>query len=197
MSGPSDAQAKPGTRTRTIASPTNAVVRRLDRTSVFSTSTSRKTASPAPANPEPVGGGETGGIILHELGHSLVARHRGVGIASITLFVFGGVSQMKEEPREARHELEIAIVGPLISLVLAAVFRVLAALVRGDAEPGALAVVLTYLAVVNLIVAIFNMLPAFPLDGGRVLRATSGCGPGIRLARPGRPRASAAAWPSP
>jgi Zn-dependent protease len=106
-------------------------------------------------------------IILHELGHSLVARHYGIGIASITLFVFGGVSQMKEEPSHARQELQIALVGPIISLGLAALFGVLSAL----AAPNPLGVVLTYLTVVNLLVAVFNMLPAFPLDGGRVLRA--------------------------
>jgi Zn-dependent protease len=110
-------------------------------------------------------------IILHELGHSLVARRHGIEIASITLFVFGGVSQMKEEPRQARQELQIAIVGPIISLVLAALFGVLAALATPQAQPTALSAVLTYLAVVNLLVAVFNMLPAFPLDGGRVVRA--------------------------
>jgi Zn-dependent protease len=110
-------------------------------------------------------------IILHELGHSLVARRHGIGIASITLFVFGGVSQMKEEPRQARQELQIAIVGPIISLALAGLFGVLAALATTQAQPTTLSAVLTYLAVVNLLVAVFNMLPAFPLDGGRVLRA--------------------------
>jgi Zn-dependent protease len=110
-------------------------------------------------------------IILHELGHSLVARHHGIGIASITLFVFGGVSQMKEEPRQARQELQIAIVGPVVSLVLAVVFGILSRLAAAGGEPTGLAVVLTYLALVNLLVAVFNMLPAFPLDGGRVLRA--------------------------
>jgi Zn-dependent protease/CBS domain-containing protein len=110
-------------------------------------------------------------LVLHELGHSLVARHHGIGIASITLFVLGGVSQMKEEPRQPRHELQIALVGPAVSLVLAVVFAGLSALTARDAEPSALAVVLTYLAGVNLLVAVFNMLPAFPLDGGRVLRA--------------------------
>jgi Zn-dependent protease/CBS domain-containing protein len=110
-------------------------------------------------------------IILHELGHSLVARHFGVGIASITLFVFGGVSQMQEEPSQARQELQIALVGPIISLGLAALFGVLGALAATGGEPTALGVVLAYLTVVNLLVAAFNMLPAFPLDGGRVLRA--------------------------
>jgi Zn-dependent protease/predicted transcriptional regulator len=110
-------------------------------------------------------------IVLHELGHSLVARRHGIGIASITLFVFGGVSQMKEEPRRAGQELQIAIVGPAISLALAALFGGLAALVGTAGEPTGLGAVLTYLAFVNLLVAVFNLLPAFPLDGGRVLRA--------------------------
>jgi Zn-dependent protease/CBS domain-containing protein len=110
-------------------------------------------------------------IILHELGHSLVARHHGIGIASITLFVFGGVSQMKEEPSQARQELQIAIVGPVISLALAVLFGVLSALTATGGEPTPLGVVLSYLAAVNLLVAVFNMLPAFPLDGGRVVRA--------------------------
>jgi Zn-dependent protease/predicted transcriptional regulator len=110
-------------------------------------------------------------LILHELGHSLVARHHGIGIASITLFVFGGVSQMKEEPREARQELQIAIVGPIISLLLAAFFGALSLLATPAGPPTALQAILTYLAAVNLLVAVFNMVPAFPLDGGRVLRA--------------------------
>jgi len=110
-------------------------------------------------------------IILHELGHSLVARHHGIGIASITLFVFGGVSQMKEEPREARQELQIAIVGPIISLVLAALFGALSLLAAPAGTPTMLRAVVTYLAAVNFLVAVFNMVPAFPLDGGRVLRA--------------------------
>jgi Zn-dependent protease len=110
-------------------------------------------------------------LILHELGHSLVARHHGIGIASITLFVFGGVSQMKEEPRDARQELQIAIVGPIISLGLAALFGALSVLAASAGPPTALQAILTYLAVVNLLVAVFNMVPAFPLDGGRVLRA--------------------------
>lgn len=110
-------------------------------------------------------------VILHELGHSLMARRHGVEIAGITLFVFGGVSQMKEEPRQARQEFQIAIVGPLVSLALALGFGLLAALVGRGPEPTGLGVVLTYLAAVNFLVAAFNLLPAFPLDGGRVLRA--------------------------
>ena len=110
-------------------------------------------------------------IILHELGHSLVARHHGVGIASITLFVFGGVSQMKEEPRTPREEFQVAVVGPLVSLALAGVFGGLGLLgQRGEGMTASTAVLL-YLGGINLLLAIFNMLPVFPLDGGRVLRA--------------------------
>jgi Zn-dependent protease/predicted transcriptional regulator len=110
-------------------------------------------------------------IILHELGHSLVARRHGVEIAGITLFVFGGVSQMKEEPREPGQEFRIAIVGPLISVVLAAIFWAIGGLWQRAEGTTAVTVVLFYLAWINLLVAIFNMLPVFPLDGGRVLRS--------------------------
>jgi Zn-dependent protease/CBS domain-containing protein len=120
-------------------------------------------------------------IVLHELGHSLVARHHGIGITSITLFVFGGVSQMKEEPRQPRQELQIAIVGPIISLGLAVLFGILAVLGETGGEPTTLRVVLSYLAAVNLLVAVFNMLPAFPLDGGRILRAVLWLRSGDRL----------------
>ncbi len=110
-------------------------------------------------------------LILHELGHSLVARRHGVGIASITLFVFGGVSQMREEPRTPRQEFEIAAIGPAISLALAGVFAVIGSWTRVDGASTGTSVVMVYLATVNLLLAIFNLLPAFPLDGGRVLRA--------------------------
>jgi Zn-dependent protease/predicted transcriptional regulator len=111
-------------------------------------------------------------VILHELGHSLVARRHGVGIASITLFVFGGVSEMRDEPRTPRQEFEIAAIGPAISLALAGVFGVIGFLVRDDEMPTGLSVTVVYLAGVNLLLAIFNLLPAFPLDGGRILRAS-------------------------
>ena len=109
-------------------------------------------------------------VILHELGHSLVARYHGVGIASITLFVFGGVSEMRDEPRTPGQELTIAIIGPAISLALAGVFGAIGFFVREETPTGTSVLVL-YLAAVNLLLAIFNLLPAFPLDGGRVLRA--------------------------
>lgn len=107
-------------------------------------------------------------VILHELGHSLMARRHGVPIAGITLFVFGGVSEMKEEPRTPGQELQIAIVGPAISVLLAVVFTVAGGFLGARGFAGA---IVGYLAWINLLLAIFNMLPAFPLDGGRVLRA--------------------------
>jgi Zn-dependent protease/predicted transcriptional regulator len=110
-------------------------------------------------------------VILHELGHSLVARRRGIGISSITLFVFGGVSQMKEEPRDPGAELRVALAGPLVSVGLALGFGALTALARQAVGETALVAALGYLAFINLLLAVFNMLPAFPLDGGRVLRA--------------------------
>lgn len=112
-----------------------------------------------------------GSIILHELGHSLMARRHRVAIAGITLFVFGGVSEMKEEPRTPGQEFQIAIVGPLVSVALAAAFGLLGGLLgAGGAVTPATALV-GYLAWINLLLAAFNLLPAFPLDGGRVLRA--------------------------
>jgi Zn-dependent protease len=110
-------------------------------------------------------------VILHELGHSLVARRRGVAIAGITLFVFGGVSQMREEPPDARTELQVALAGPLISVGLALLFGLAAYLTGADTGPTALSAFLAYLAMINATLAVFNMIPAFPLDGGRVLRA--------------------------
>lgn len=111
-------------------------------------------------------------ILLHELGHSLLARRMGVEIADITLFVFGGVSHMRGEPKAAKAELLVALIGPAISLGLWLLFGALTyalAAVQGGVTPGV--ALLGYLSVINLLLAVFNMLPAFPLDGGRVLRA--------------------------
>lgn len=109
-------------------------------------------------------------IILHELGHTLVARAFGLPIRSITLFVFGGVAEMEGEPKAPLTELLMAIAGPIVSVLLGLAFLALAALVPPTAPPE-YAGVLHYLGVLNLALAIFNMAPAFPLDGGRVLRA--------------------------
>lgn len=109
-----------------------------------------------------------GSLILHELAHSLVARHYGLGIGGITLFLFGGVAELVDEPKSAGSEFWIAIAGPVMSFVLAALFG-LAAMATG--AEGIVGTILAYLASINLVLAVFNLLPAFPLDGGRVLRA--------------------------
>jgi Zn-dependent protease len=108
-------------------------------------------------------------IVAHELGHSLVAIRRGVPVTAITLFIFGGMAQMSGDPRRANDEFWIAIAGPLVSFALAVLFGLLAALTHGWFEP--IPVALGWLALINLVVAVFNLIPGFPLDGGRVLRA--------------------------
>lgn len=106
-------------------------------------------------------------IVLHELGHALVARAVGIPIRGITLFLFGGVAEMEDEPPSASSEFWMAIAGPAVSAVLAAIFWLLSGLTQTDA----VAFPLRYLALINLMVLIFNLVPAFPLDGGRVLRS--------------------------
>ena len=108
-------------------------------------------------------------ILAHELAHSLIAISQGEKVRSITLFIFGGVAQITEEPDRALKELFMALAGPLSSLAIALAFGVLWLAARGFSEPvGALA---GYLAIMNASVAFFNLIPGFPLDGGRVLRA--------------------------
>ena len=109
-----------------------------------------------------------GSVLLHELAHSLVARAQGIGVRGITLFLLGGVSTIEEEPRGPLREAAMAGAGPLTSLVLGGALLGLAALVHSPAPVHALAL---YLGSINIILAAFNMLPGFPLDGGRVLRA--------------------------
>jgi Zn-dependent protease/CBS domain-containing protein len=111
-----------------------------------------------------------GSVLLHELSHSLVALRNGLKISGITLFIFGGVSKMTDEPRSPGVEFRMAIAGPAASFVLAAVFFALSRLV--DAGPAhVFGTVFLWLAVVNAMLGAFNLLPGFPLDGGRVLRA--------------------------
>jgi Zn-dependent protease/CBS domain-containing protein len=110
-----------------------------------------------------------GSVLIHELAHSLVARARGMTVTSITLFIFGGVSNLEEEPEKPKIELAMSIVGPLASLALAGIFWGLLQLVGDQQSP--LAATLAYLALINAILAGFNLLPGFPLDGGRVLRS--------------------------
>jgi Zn-dependent protease/predicted transcriptional regulator len=110
-------------------------------------------------------------IILHELAHSLVARRYNVPIRGITLFIFGGVAEMEREPDRPGAEFAIAIAGPIASFLVGLACWLL---VQAAATVGAglsVAAVLAYLASINVILAVFNLVPAFPLDGGRMLRA--------------------------
>jgi len=108
-------------------------------------------------------------VLLHEMAHSLVAQKRGLPVSSITLFIFGGVSNLSREPDRPGQEFVMAIVGPLTSLALAGVFWGLSILPRNQDSFAALLV--RYMALINLSLAAFNLLPGFPLDGGRVLRS--------------------------
>ncbi|MFZ5452245.1 MAG: site-2 protease family protein [Thermodesulfobacteriota bacterium] len=110
-------------------------------------------------------------VIFHEFCHSIVARRMGLPMKGITLFIFGGVAEMGDEPPSAKVEFSMAIAGPISSLVLAAVFYGI--YLQGKAAGWPLPVngVIRYLAYINVVLAIFNLVPAFPLDGGRVLRS--------------------------
>jgi Zn-dependent protease/CBS domain-containing protein len=108
-------------------------------------------------------------VLVHELAHSFVARAKGLPVHGITLFIFGGVSNLQQEPRSAGDEFAISIVGPVLSLVLAGFFWGLSLLVPDPTGP--LGATLIYLAVINGLLAVFNLIPGFPLDGGRVLRS--------------------------
>ncbi|WP_254532409.1 CBS domain-containing protein [Natrinema gelatinilyticum] len=109
------------------------------------------------------------GVVLHELGHSLTARRYGFPIDSITLWLFGGIAAFTEMPEDWRQELNIAVAGPIVSVLVGigsyALFFVTPVSLDG------VRFVLGYLAILNIALAVFNMLPAFPMDGGRVLRA--------------------------
>jgi Zn-dependent protease/CBS domain-containing protein len=124
-----------------------------------------------------------GCILLHELAHSLVAGRYGLRVRSITLFLFGGVSNLEREPPSARAEFFIAVVGPITSILLGIAFlfaAVLTAVISvGDATSGVTSfaqlgpveTLLVWLGPINLVIGCFNLVPAFPLDGGRVLRS--------------------------
>lgn len=105
-------------------------------------------------------------VAFHELAHSFISRRYHIPIASITLFIFGGVAQLKAEPPHPKAEFRIAIAGPISSFLLSAVFFLIAINVAGG--PAAL---FSYLARINFILGAFNLIPGFPMDGGRVLRA--------------------------
>lgn len=116
-----------------------------------------------------------GGVLLHEIAHCIVAKRMGIPINSITLLIFGGISSMEEKNPDPRVELPMALVGPLCSMAVGIVFVALvyitAALVGDPSLAGLLIFLCAYLAILNMFLFIFNLLPAFPMDGGRVLRA--------------------------
>jgi len=108
------------------------------------------------------------GVTIHELGHAWTARHYDIGISSITLWIFGGMAHMEENPDDWRVEFWIAIAGPITSLLVAVAFYVPLQFLPPVPE---LVFVFGWLAIMNVVLAVFNMVPAFPMDGGRVLRA--------------------------
>ncbi len=108
-------------------------------------------------------------VLLHELAHSVVARARGLSVKNITLFIFGGVSNIEQEPKSPGVEFQVAIVGPLVSILLGGLAFLLLLPLRGSNNP--VAATLGYLAITNVVLGIFNLVPGFPLDGGRVLRS--------------------------
>jgi Zn-dependent protease/CBS domain-containing protein len=121
-------------------------------------------------------------VLLHELAHSLVAQARGMKVRSITLFILGGVSNLEEEAEKPLTEFSMAIVGPGTSLILAFVFWIVYSAIQASPTTNPLvfpsdryeniyAAILHYLAFINGLLAAFNILPGFPLDGGRVLRS--------------------------
>lgn len=110
-------------------------------------------------------------LLTHEMSHSLVANRNDLSIKKVTLFIFGGVAQMEEEPKDPRVELKMAIAGPLASILLGAIFFTIGRLAMLAGLPEVLAAPFLYLAPINLVLAAFNLIPGFPLDGGRVLRA--------------------------
>lgn len=108
-------------------------------------------------------------VLVHELAHALVAKRRGLPVPRITLFIFGGVSELGQQPETARAEFMIAAAGPATSFVIAAISGALVLLIGGTSEK--VEGIFGYLATVNVLLGVFNLVPGFPLDGGRVLRS--------------------------
>jgi Zn-dependent protease len=116
-----------------------------------------------------------GGVLIHELAHSLVARRKGIKINNITLMIFGGIATMEEGVPDPKAELPMALVGPIASLVIGlicvGIVYAVPAVITNPPIAGVVIFVFGYLGVLNIILFAFNLLPAFPMDGGRVLRA--------------------------
>ncbi|NLT05845.1 MAG: CBS domain-containing protein [Solirubrobacterales bacterium] len=125
-----------------------------------------------------------GSVLLHELGHAFEARRSGIGIIGIDLWMFGGVAKMERDSQSAGEEFRVAVAGPLVTLAIAAICWVVASLLGGvdassdalrlDAVPqDELVAVIGYLGFINLLLLVFNLIPGFPLDGGRIARAAA------------------------
>lgn len=124
-----------------------------------------------------------GSIVLHELGHAFAAIRNGIGISSIQLWIFGGMARMDRESDGPATEFKVAIAGPLVTLAIVVALTAIglgaagweefrrAALVEGGADTSGVLAMVAWLASINLLVLLFNLLPAFPMDGGRVVRA--------------------------
>lgn len=110
-------------------------------------------------------------VVLHELGHAVVARRYNLNISQITLFIFGGVAELKSEPPSPKVEFLVAIAGPIVSLIIALLMNFLTAAGHQAGWPVMVTGVTSYLALINLVIVLFNLIPAFPLDGGRIFRA--------------------------
>lgn len=110
-------------------------------------------------------------IIIHEFSHALIARKYGMKIKGITLFIFGGVAEMQDEPSTPKSEFLMAIAGPIASFTLSVLFSALAQVAETMKFSVPVIALLSYLSTINLLVAVFNLIPAFPTDGGRVLRS--------------------------
>lgn len=110
-------------------------------------------------------------IVIHEFAHARAAQSYGLHIRGITLFVFGGVAEMHDEPPTARSEFVVAIAGPLASIGLGLLFLAVGSIAGRLASPPPVVGVLVYLGWINFVIVLFNLVPAFPLDGGRVLRS--------------------------
>lgn len=110
-------------------------------------------------------------VVFHEFGHSIVARRVGIPMQGITLFIFGGVAEMGDEPPTPKSEFLMAIAGPIASVLLAIALWIVGFGISAAGWPEPVYLVISYLAWINTVLVIFNMVPAFPLDGGRVLRS--------------------------
>jgi Zn-dependent protease/CBS domain-containing protein len=120
-------------------------------------------------------------LLAHELAHSVVAMRRGVKVEGITLWLFGGVSRFSSDTNSPGTQAMFTFVGPLTSLVLGAIFYVLSIAAGGGAHPGLLAATLSWLGYINISLGVFNLVPAFPLDGGRLLQSLIWLRTGDRL----------------